>query len=159
MSSSDSKYCEELIAERGTACGQAITPPDIMCDACFGRRDAALTAYGRLLDNRGAEKKRSRGANNKAAPLIHDRQMSRNTKEFSKTRSGPRALAEDPRSSRHKKEMNTNKRRSSNHKQGTQGPPYPSPYPPQNAAGDKKSGLWFFYAPIEFPVVFPAMNS
>lgn len=120
MSSSDSKYCEELIAERGTACGQAITAPDIMCNACFGRRDAALTAYGKLLDNRGAEKKRSKGANNKAAPLIRDRQMSRNTKEISKTRPGPRAVAEDPRSSSHKKATNTNRR--SSRRQKSQAP-------------------------------------
>ncbi|TEY37198.1 hypothetical protein BOTCAL_0524g00050 [Botryotinia calthae] len=112
MSSSEVKYCEELIAERGAKYGQEIPLSNQMCDACFIRKDAKLTAYGQFLDSRGTEEKRSRGTNNKAAPFIHDRQMSRNTKKISKTRFSPRALAEDRRSSSHKKPTKTDKRSS-----------------------------------------------
>ncbi|TGO08194.1 hypothetical protein BTUL_0221g00100 [Botrytis tulipae] len=92
MSSSDSKYCKQRIAERGAECGQAIPLSKTMCDECFCRIDAAYTDWGQSLENRPAKHKRPRGADNKVAPSSNELQMPRDTKETSKTDPGFQAL-------------------------------------------------------------------
>lgn len=109
MSSSDSKYCKQWIAERGAMCGEAIPLSNTICDECFRRIDAGYTAWGQSLENRPAKHKRPRGADNTAAPPSHERQIPRDTKETSKTDPGPQALF---RPSDHRRKTNEDKRSS-----------------------------------------------
>ncbi|TGO82197.1 hypothetical protein BPOR_0893g00010 [Botrytis porri] len=104
MSSSDSKYCKRWIPEREAECGQEIPLSNEMCDECFRCRAAAYASLD-LLFKKG-------GADNTTAPSRHEWQMPRNTKEISKTNSGPRALAEDPQPLSHRKMTNGDKRSS-----------------------------------------------
>ncbi|TGO53656.1 hypothetical protein BOTNAR_0290g00180 [Botryotinia narcissicola] len=106
MSSSDSKYCKQRITERGAECGRAIPLSNTMCYECFRRIDAAYTAWGQSLENRPAKYKRPRGAGKKAAPSSNERQVSRDTKEISKTNPGPQELLQP---SDHRRKTNGDK--------------------------------------------------